>query len=192
MLWPFVLPIKIAFWFLTGCVFVVTALSPLFKRRVEKVFLVSCCVAMLLFVPLCGGISSYVNAGRFGVFNYEKYDEVDDGRVERYLPRAARKIVLDKQVQGHRAMYEIDIDELRGFLDELWAESKGRSAISREEIDDGKEVSSSWFELRFDGLDWKLPQSAIRFHSPVESDGGGAEYYFDQSTGKAFHHAGYW
>ncbi|MEM6688088.1 MAG: hypothetical protein AAF664_01590 [Planctomycetota bacterium] len=192
MLWPVVFPLKITLWLLAGFVFVATVTAPVCKWRVEKAFLVSSFLAIIAFVPLCSGIGTYVNAGRFGVFEYESFDEIQDPRVEWYLPPTARKIVVDKQAMGHRAKYEVELDDLLSFLDDEWAASQGSSAITREELDDGQETVMSYFELRFDALDWKLPESAMRFHSPVASDGAGAIYYFDESSGMAFHHAGYW
>ena len=192
MLWPIVLPFKITCWILAGFVAAVILVSPLFKWKLGKAVLISTFIALLAFIPICAGVGSIIDSKRFGVFHYATYAEVQDFRVERYLPPQARDITLDKFAMGHRARYSITLDELTEYLDALWIESDGRSAVPRAKIDDGKLTPSKYFEDRFDGLGWAMPETAVEFHSPVQSDGGGANYFFDAKTNTVFQHAGYW
>ena len=192
MFWPIVLPFKITFWVFVGIVTVLTVLSPAMKWKRGKTFLMTSLLAILAFVPSCTGVMAVVDAQRFGVFHCDSYAEVQDFRIERYLPKSAQKITLDKFASGHRAKYAITQPELVSYLDALWIEAGNRSAISREDLDDGSEVSAEQVARDFEGLDWSAPSTAIKFHSPVESDGGGATYYFDPAANVAYHRAGYW
>ncbi|TWU55340.1 hypothetical protein [Rubripirellula reticaptiva] len=192
MLWPIILPLKITLWVLAGFIVTAVVVAPLFKWRRGKVAFVSLLVALLAFIPVCAGIGSVLDSNRFGVFDYETYAEVQDFRIERYLPPEARDITIDKYAMGYRARYTIKLDELAAYLDESWAEADGRSAVPRDQLGDGDSVASERFGYSFDGLDWGVPADALHFHSPVQSDGGGADYYFDPQTNIVLQHAGYW
>ncbi|TWT80527.1 hypothetical protein CA13_19720 [Planctomycetes bacterium CA13] len=192
MLWPIVVPFKIAFWSLTGFVAIVTLTAVVFKWRVGKAFLIAFVLAVVAFVPLCSGIMSIMDAKRFGVFSYDTYAEVKDFRIERYLPTTARDITLDKFAMGHRAKYTITETELRDYLDQLWLEADGPFAIPREELDDDDAATYDEFDYRFEGLNWPPLEKAFEFHSPVQSDGGGANYFFDPTSNTVYQHAGYW
>ncbi|TWU39581.1 hypothetical protein [Novipirellula artificiosorum] len=192
MLWPLVLPFKITFWLLTGFVAIATLAAYVFKRNLGKTFLISSVLACLAFIPVCSGIMSFMDATRFGVFYYDDFAEVKDLRVERYLPPAARVITLDKFAMGHRAKYTISETELRDYLDQLWLETDGRSAIPREELEDGDAATYDEFDYRFEGLDWPPLERAFEFHSPVQRDGGGANYFFDPTSNTVYQQAGYW
>ena len=135
---------------------------------------------------------SYLDARRFGVFQYATYAEVQDIRVEGYLPDSARSITVEKKAMGHRAKYSIAEGELREYMDHLWKECGDRSAISRIDLNEGKVVKPDEMEFQFKDLGWLSFSKAIRFHSPVQGDGGGAEYFFDEVSGTAYHRAGYW
>ena len=192
MLWPIILPFKIAFWSLVGIVVLLTLVSPVLKWKLAKTFLVSSVFACVAFIPFCAGIMSILDAQRFGVFSYGSYSEVQDFRIERYLPTTAREITLDKFAMGHRAKYSIAKTELLSFLDAIWLDAGEYSAISRDELDDDSIVPFDQVAHEFDGLDWPAFKTVIQFHSPVQGDGGGATYYFDPSTNTAYHRAGYW
>ena len=192
MLWPVVLPFKITFWALTGFVITVALISPLLKWKRGKATLISMFIALLGFIPICAGVLSFLDSKRFGVFQYSTYSEVQDFRIERYLPPNARDITLDKFAMGHRAMYTITGDELIEFLDSLWAEADGRSAVSRLELENREPVPADHFDYSFDGLNWPIPETALHLCSPMQSDGGGADYYFDTRTNVVLQRAGYW
>ena len=192
MLWPIVLPFKITFWGLTGFVATVALVSPWFKWRRGKAILVSTLVAFIAFLPVCAGVGAIVDSKRFGVFQYETYAEIRDFRVERYLPPTARDITIDKYAMGYRAKYKTTLVELTAYLDALWAEANDRSAVARAELEDGKLTPRDHYDYSFDGLNWTMPETAIHFHSPVQSDGGGADYYFDSDTETVLQLAGYW
>ena len=57
---------------------------------------------------------------------------------------------------------------------------------------DGEPVKGEEIEMDFQDLNWPRMINAVRFHSPVEGDGGGATYFFDPTTGITYHRAGYW
>lgn len=191
MIWPIVLPFTITFWILVVIVVLVTAFAPALKWRRGKTFGIIFLLCCLAFIPSCVGIMAVVDAQRFGVFQYESYADLKDFRVERYLPTQARKITLEKFAAGHRAKYSISKLELTEYLDDLWDRFGQHSAFSRDELDDGANISANSYERIFGDLGWPV-FDALEFHSPVQGDGGGATYYFDPETDTEYHRAGYW
>ena len=135
---------------------------------------------------------SVLDARRFGVFQYATYDDVQDFRIYRYLPDSARSITLEKTAIGHRAKYSITEAEMRDYIDRLWNESGEGSAIARSDFEEGEIVKPDEIEYQFRELGWPPLTNAIRFRSPAQADGGGAEYFLDVSSGTAYHRAGYW
>ncbi len=133
-----------------------------------------------------------VDAQRFGTYQYSTFADVDDFRVERYLPTNAHDITLNKYAMGHRARYSISESNLTAYLDDLWDKHGEYSASSREKLHDGVPVSGESFAHYFDELGWPSFDNAMELHSPIQGDGGGATYYFDPATDIAYHIAGYW
>lgn len=192
MLWPVVLPFKITICCLVVLVAIVTAAAPALNWQRGKTFLIATILACVAFVPLCTGIMRLVDTQRFGVFHYDVITDVNDFRIERYLPTNARDITLEKHAAGHRAKYSISESELMEYLDSLWSEYGEHSAISRDELGDGTPVGASQFDYKYGDLGWPPLENAVEYHSPVQGDGGGATYYFDRDAGTAYHLAGYW
>ena len=137
-------------------------------------------------------LMKFVDARRFGVFEYTSYNEVQDFRIERFLPPTARDITLEKTFMGHRAKYTITETELRKYLDGLWEAYGKKSSIPRSDLKDGEPGNRDEIETVFEGLNWPKMNESVQFHSPVESDGGGATYYFDQTSGVTYQRAAYW
>ncbi len=52
-------------------------------------------------IPSCVGIMAILDAQRFGTFQCNSGSEVNDFRVERYLPAKARNISLKKVSPSH-------------------------------------------------------------------------------------------
>ncbi|HWL09518.1 MAG TPA: hypothetical protein VNQ76_14005 [Planctomicrobium sp.] len=202
MLWPIVLPAEITFWLLVLMVGFLTVRAPVWKWKRGRTFVVSSLFAGLLFVPSCLGIMEIVDRFRFGTFQYASFSDVNDFRVERYLPTTAREITLKKFPMGHQAKYSISESELTQYVDGLWKRFGEHSAISGEEFYQSQTHipaeyhrpldGPSQFELKFDGLGWKEPEHLIEMHSPVENDGGGAVYFYDRQTQTAYHRGNYW
>lgn len=191
MLWPVVLPFKITFWLFATVVVLATVFAPALNWNRVKTFWLISLLCFLAFIPSCAGIMAVIDSKRFGVFRHSTYGDVNDFRIERYLPLQAKDITLEKYFSGHRAKYSISESELKAYLDGLWGRYGQYSAISRDELDDGVPVSADAYEHVFADLDWPL-FDGIKFHSPVQSDGGGATYYFDPASGTAYHRARYW
>jgi len=83
------------------------------------------------FVPSCTGIMHVLDGHRFGVFTYATFDEVDDARVERYLPPTATNITIHKQAIGFRARFTITQAQLDAHLDEAWRRYDDGAAIRK-------------------------------------------------------------
>jgi hypothetical protein len=192
MLWPIVLPVQLTFWIMLAMIAIATLAAVALKWKPNRVFVGSVALACVAFIPSCTGIMSILDARRFGVFQYASYGDVQDFRIYRYLPDSARSITLEKTAMGHRAKYSITEAEMRDYIDRLWKECGENSATARSELEEGQVVKPEEIEYQFRKLGWPPLTNAIRFHSPVQRDGGGAEYFFDLSTGTAYHHAGYW
>ncbi len=192
MLWPIVLPFQITACVILGLIVLATALAPLAKRRRIPTLFAFSALGLLAFVPSCIGIKSVIDARRFGVFNYATFDEVNDFRVERYLPPTARNITLDKYAQGFRARYAISEAELTAYLDELWAKYGDRSSSKRGELAAMATVDREFHKLRFGDLGWPPLDDATERFSPTAENGAGFSVWFSPKEGFAYEQAGYW
>jgi hypothetical protein len=193
MIWPYVLPFKLAFWLLAGLVVTATVVAPSFKRKRSSTLGNSFLLALVAFIPSCIGIKFVVDNFRFGEFVYQNYTEVNDFRIERFLPPAATHITLHKHANGHRARYKIAEAEFHSYLDSLWEKHGAYSAVKRDEWSDESRIATlEGFEQELQTLGWEPLVNAVIYHSPVEADGGGATYYYDDEAGIAYHRAGYW
>lgn len=192
MLWPIVLPFQITLCALTAFVALSTALAPLAKMKRGTAFFATTAMSIIVFIPCCSGSMSLIDARRFGIFHYAAFDDVNDFRVERFLPPTAQNITLEKSAMGHRARYAIKQRDLQNYVDRLWREYGQLSAVPRGQVADGTLAKYESFEHHFTDLDWPPMTRALTFQSPIEADGGGATYYFDQASSVAYHRAGYW
>lgn len=192
MLWPLAIPVQITFCLLMVLISLLTLCAPWARWKRGRVFAVSALVGCFVFIPACTGIMSIVDARRFGVFQYATFADIDDVRVQRYLPTTARNITLEKIGHGSsREVLHFESD-LRAHLDEQWARSGKHSTIPRDKIGDGRIASAESLARLFGDLGWPIPESANEWHTPVGGNGAGATYYHDPTTGTAFHWAGYW
>lgn len=195
MFWPAVLPFKITFWLLAILVLAATFIAPRLKWRKLRTFVYASLFASLGFVPSCIGVHYAVDAFRFGHFYHSSFSDVNDFRIERWLPPDATSISLFKHFSGngYRARFTIDETDLVEYLDEIWQSHGKHSAILRHEFDDdGQETTDSYHDAQFQELGWVPAKNSIIYHSPVEGDGGGATYYYDRKSGIALQRAGYW
>ncbi|MGI5870131.1 MAG: hypothetical protein ACOX9C_11905 [Kiritimatiellia bacterium] len=192
MFWPVVLPFKITFYILGAVVVVLTLFSAMRKKKWRKTFFVATALSCLAFIPSCRFMQTCVDQHRFGVFEYESFDEVDDFRVERYLPRAARDIVVNKYGSGHEAKYKIAEEDLRAFVDDLWNRHGHLSSFSRKDLEENAcRISGDQIRI-FGKLNWPVLDDAIRLSAPVAGNGAGCEYFYSRSAQTAYHRAGYW
>lgn len=192
MLWPLVLPLQITCCILAVVIAAGTVVAPSLKRSRRKTFVVLTIVSFVLFIPSCAGVTAIVDAYRFGTFQYSAFGDLQDFRVERYIPKVARNITVNKYAMGHEAKYSIAESELKSYLDQLWDTYGKNSAIPRDQLNDGAVASADKLKAEFAGLNWPLLENAVELHSPVEGDGGGATYYFDKESSVVYHRAGYW
>jgi len=193
MFWPLILPLKITFWTLTLAVIAVTAWVPLKKWTRGRHFLVSLSMAIILAVPLLIGTTYIVDVFRFGKFEFETFDDVNDFRAERYLPAAASQIRMQKHADGYQARYVISQTDFHDYLEHLWDEYGESSATRRDELaGDQEPASPDEIAAAFSDPEWTPPEHAVQYHSPIEADGGGATYYFDSEAGIAYQQTFYW
>src|SRR5262245_2312760 len=131
MLWPLIQTLQVSLLILAVGVALATTLAPKFNWKRRRAFVVATVLACLAFLPVVIATGTILDKLRFGVFQYETFAEVNDVRIERYLPPKARQITVDKFAQGHRAKYTISESDLMAFLDGLWTKYGSRSAMSR-------------------------------------------------------------
>ena len=192
MLWPIVLPLKITVGLLVGIVAVATASAPLLKWKRTQTFLISTIIAVLAFVPTCVAVKSVVDSHRFGVSDVPEFADVDDARVERYLPPAARSITLDKSPMGYRARFTITQAELDQWLDGVWAQFSQDSIVRRRDENLKQKVGREFTGAIFEGLDWKIPDDLFEYEGPIAANGAGFTIWYDAQTETAFQRGGYW
>jgi hypothetical protein len=192
MFWPIVLPFKITFWLFTGILATATLLAPLLKQKRGKLFLITALLGSVAFVPSCAAIMTLLDKHRFGVFQYSTFDEVNDFRVERYLPPASTDITIDKSTMGFRAKFHIKERDLVAYLDDLWARYGDRSTIARTELQNEAPTSPEEFKLNFGDLGWPPLANAIEYRGPVAPNGAGFAIWFSKAESIAYERAGYW
>lgn len=192
MFWPLVLPVQLTFVIMLALIVISTVLAFALNWKPIRVLVGTTAFSIVAFVPSCSGIMSVLDARRFGIFHHATCGEVQDFRIHRYLPDSARSITLVKTSMGHRAKYFISESELRAYIERLWKKHGEQSAIPRKDLKEGEIARLDEIQRQFGGLGWPPLPNAIRFHSPVEGDGGSAEYFYDASSGTAYHCAAYW
>jgi hypothetical protein len=92
---------------MVSLIVIVTVVAVVKNWKPGLAFFLASSVAFIAFIPSCNGIMSMLDARRFGVFQYATFGDVRDFLVERYLPKAAKAITLEKTAMGHRAKYSI-------------------------------------------------------------------------------------
>jgi hypothetical protein len=192
MLWPLVQPFLITCCICAVVVAAGVAIAPYLKRSRKKTFVALTALSFVGFIPSCVGVTTIVDSYRFGTFQYSTFEELRDFRIERYIPKEARTITLNKYASGHRAKYTVSEIELKAHLDHLWAKAGQHSVISREKPNVGALSSADQMQAEFGDLNWPILQNAVELHSPVAGNGAGATYYFSKETSMVYQRAGYW
>ncbi len=192
MLWPLILPATLTACIFAGVIACMTLVAPLLKFRRLPMFLITCLLGLLAFVPSCTGVMAVVDARRFGLFTYKTAADVGDFRVDRYLPPTATNITLHKHAQGFRARYTISEAELMSYLDDLWARYGHESVTERGQLSQGKDIGTETHRLAYGDLGWPYLPDAVEFHSPTAANGAGFSVWFSPSKQIAYEDAGYW
>ncbi|TWU22966.1 hypothetical protein Pla52o_24990 [Novipirellula galeiformis] len=129
---------------------------------------------------------------RFGVFDYETFDEVDDFRVERYLPPDATNITVDKYAQGFRARFKISQTNLDAYLDQVWRSYGDQSVVERGEMSAMRVVDEESHDLYYGDLGWAHLGDATEVYGPMARNGAGFTVWFSPSKGIAYQRGSYW
>ena len=202
MFWPATQPMDATIALFTTfaiiAICVIPVFSVLFRCRWWKLALFSMLMAFLMLPPSCTALWKEIDKARFGRFDYHRFEDVKDFRIERYLPPKATKISLYKHFDGNGyvARYEISEEDLLEYVDDLWEQYGEYSAIPREDLGEGTRITSEPMIDRDVMLTLvnELPFETVkrRCSSPYEGDGGGARYYFIPETGLVLQFSGYW
>jgi hypothetical protein len=192
MLWPIVLPFQITSLVLLALIVLATLAAPLLKWRRLPTFVGVLVFSLIAFIPSCVGIMNVVDSRRFGVYNYQTFNEVKDFRVERYLPSAARDITVDKYAQGFRARFTITQAELDAYMDEVWNSYGKWSVVKRGEMSAMALIDRQSHELRFGDLGWDYLDDATEIYGPTAGNGAGFSIWYSPSKRVAYERGGYW
>ena len=189
MFWPFILPIQ-----LTTCIFVTiitiaTIAAPYLHRRREQTFMTMFILGMFTYIPSCGLIMDVVDARRFGVFHYASFDNVNDPRVERYLPQAASDITLEKSYSGFRARYRIAKPELDTYLTDFSSSNGKHSHVQDEEISKETPVDLASHNQRYGDLGWPYLNDLVDYSGKTR---GNMTVWHSTEAEIAYQEAGYW
>ena len=144
------------------------------------------------FIPSCSGIKKVIDAKRFGVFSCASFEDVNDFRVERYLPPDSKQIIIDKYPQGFRARFKISREQLDAYLDKLWDKYGEYSGVKRGGIHSMNRIDLESHNLQFGDLGWPHLPDATEFYSPIAANGAGFSVWYSPAEGVAYERAGYW
>jgi hypothetical protein len=188
MFWSAILPFQITVILWSVIIVAGTWYASKFGRKRVSIALLTMLLAFLMFVPSCMFIQTIAAPFRFGIFHYESFAEVNDWRVERYLPGPAKEIILEKpaHTNGFRAKFKISQTALEEWFDESWAKGQAYSAEPREQA---QNISAS---DDFSDLGWPPLPDAIQYVGPIRDNGAGYIIWHSESLGIAYEDAGYW
>jgi hypothetical protein len=192
MLWPILTPFKISIIIAVIITFSLAALSPKFKWKRKKTFFISSIINFIMIIPSCTGIMYVMDSYRFGLFEYKNYEEINDFRVERFLPKESKQISLLKNANGYSAKYHISEEELKAYINNLWKKYGSKSAVKRSEMNEGEILQKQMYEYIFKNLNWDLPEQVIIYNTPRASNGAGATYYYDRKQKISYQRSAYW
>ncbi|WP_442481331.1 hypothetical protein [Aeoliella sp. SH292] len=192
MFWPLVLPIQWTAAILFGLGLLAVATAPLLKRKRTATFWWVLLVVALAFIPSCTGIMTVLDSVRFGTFQYATFGDVDDVRVERYLPPAATDIRVRKHMQGFDAKFRISESALDRYLESLWDEYGDGSTFSRAEYQESKQRISRSHPFLDDPKEWPPLTNPVEFQSPTAPNGAGFTIWYSKEDGVAYERASYW
>lgn len=192
MFWPLILPAKITFWLLLAVIVCVTCLAPVPRLSRVQLFFGTLLVAVVAFIPSCVGVMAVLDARRFGDFEYASYDDVEDFRVERYLPPQARSIKLHKIPNGFRAMFQISEADVVAWHESIWSEYGTKDAFETERGPDESDTIAKEMMVHFEHLDWPLPQPEVAYYAPVGGNGATFKTWYDRDTNTAILWGCYW
>lgn len=190
-LWPMVLPFKITACVMAALIACVTLAAPAAKWRRGRTLLVVSGAGLLMFIPSCVFIQSIVDSQRFGVFTCATFDEIDDERVERFLPPSATEITIDKTSRIFRARFRITQQQLDAFLEEKWAQAKRANIYY--DSDGWYETDRERHDNDYGDLGWQYFDDASASGAPVTwLQGSGFWLTYSPSQGIAYQTATYW
>lgn len=193
MFWTLTTPVTVTVCGLIVCIVAATLLAPRFAVKRSKAFALSIVLGALAFIPSCMGINAAIAPFRFGVFQCDGYDDVNDWRVYRYLPQGATDITLEKPAHGNgfRAKFTMSQSELEAWIDKQWVLYGDQSEVSR------AEANSLWggfdrFMEEFSGFAEPLPTDAVQYGGPYAPNGAGFTIWYSPEQGVGYQRAGYW
>jgi hypothetical protein len=192
MFWFIIMPYNITFLMLAGIVISATIAAPRYGVKRRPVFWWGTFIAFFTSIPTCAATLKIVDHFRLGEFTYSSFQEVNDWRVERYMPDGATDITMLKTYNGYHAKYKIDKHSLESWIEKFlhvnWPKYRGSGIGS----DDYLEIEYAWFELVFCDTGWKLPKDVIRCKSASSGNGAGFQVWYSESEGMAYEISAYW
>jgi hypothetical protein len=191
MLWHLVLPFKITFWTLGILLGIAVLAAPSLQKKRSRIFLWGFPMVLVAFIPSCSVLMHFVDKSRFGVFEYDVTQTINDPRVERYLPPEARELIIDRFASGYRARYLVEPDVLEDWFDAIW-EGFGEYSVDGKPSPEFLTVTEEKFDRKFGGLGWPRPSEVVFYQGPVAENGAGFAIWYDAETGFAYESASHW
>ena len=127
-----------------------------------------------------------------GKHSFKTLSEIDDPRIEPWIPKQATEISLVCNRGGHLARYKIQELQFLKFVDSLWGKSDASAHKRSEMSGEGEPVSSDEVARRFKRAGWAPLENATTYYGPSQSNGAITTYYFDREAGVVYHDRGYW
>lgn len=193
MFWPLQLPFLLTVTLMAALLATATYHAPRLKTSRARALTLGALLALLAFIPACSGIGFVVDRFRFGAFSYADFADVNDFRVQRFLPPAARDITVKKHASGFIAKYRIYEPELSAFLDELWAQHGAQSSLQRNELSPGAASDEQQHQVNFDSqVNWPFIPGMKIHPGPVAPTGASFTIWYSAGAGIAYQRAAYW
>ena len=191
MLWHLVLPFKITFWTLSVLLGIAIAAAPSMGKTRSRVFLWGFPMVLVTFIPSCSVVMHFLDRSRFGIFEYDVVQTIEDPLIARYLPPDARDLTIDRFARGYRARYLVEPDELENWFDSIWNDF-GEFSAEAKTAPVFTELTPEEFDREFGGLGWPRPAEVVFYQGPVASNGAGFSIWYDAETSFAYEVASHW
>jgi len=190
---------------LLALIIAATVFAPAIRCKRILIFPLAVILAGFVFQPIFKQAVLGWQAVAYGERHHAAAGEIRNSLIKRYLPSKATDITLLKEGAGHYALYQISEPDFHAFLAGVWdryrtdfaAEDGPRywMTYTEEQIAkalQGDPVGRHSFRESVQALGWPPLEDAVLYEGPRRNSYAGANYYYDRSTGRAYHDAGYW
>ena len=186
MFWPLILPAQItaAIVLLLATILYIVASRKKWKWQGLVIGAVALVVSA---VPIFMVTMSIADRFRFGEFSYAKFDDINDFRVERYMPEAATDITVFTRSNGYRGKFSIGREDLETWHSQFWEEHGAGKKPSGQ-----ASFAKNAFGQCFGKSGWVPPDDLVEFASPAAGNGAYYVIWHSDSEGTGYITGCYW